>query len=202
MTITKNIDYQDDDTQSIIKACLHGNSSAERLLLKQNLGFAKLVTSRYVANTEEGEEIVNDGFLKVFQNLGKYQFDQPFKAWVRTIMVRTAIDYYRKNLKHHELVPLDDIEVANIGSDVISKISTSEILKLIQRLSPAYRMVFTMYVLDGYNHKEIASMLDIKEGTSKSNLQDARKKLQIMIKKLYPNLYLAHALNTSKINEN
>lgn len=134
--------------------------------------------------------------------MGKYQFDQPFKAWVRTIMVRTAIDYYRKNLKHHELVPLDDIEVANIGSDVISKISTSEILKLIQRLSPAYRMVFTMYVLDGYNHKEIASMLDIKEGTSKSNLQDARKKLQIMIKKLYPNLYLAHALNTSKINEN
>ncbi len=202
MTITKNIDYQDDDTLSIIKACLHGNSSAERLLLKQNLGFAKLVTSRYAANTEEGEEIVNDGFLKVFQNLGKYQFDQPFKAWVRTIMVRTAIDYYRKNLKHHELVPLDDIEVANIGSDVISKISTSEILKLIQRLSPAYRMVFTMYVLDGYNHKEIASMLDIKEGTSKSNLQDARKKLQIMIKKLYPNLYLAHALNTSKINEN
>ncbi len=202
MAITNEIDYQDDDTHSIIKACLQGNGSAERLLLKQNLGFAKLVTSRYAANAEEGEEIVNDGFLKVFQNLGKYQFDQPFKAWVRTIMVRTAIDYYRKNLKHHELVPLDDVDVANIGADVISKISTSEILKLIQRLSPAYRMVFTMYVLDGYTHKEIASMLEIKEGTSKSNLQDARKKLQIMIKKFYPNLYLAHALNSSKINEN
>lgn len=202
MALKKDIDFQDDDTHSIIQACLQGNSSAERLLLKQNLGFAKLVTSRYAANMEEGEEIVNDGFLKVFQNLGKYQFDQPFRAWVRTIMVRTAIDYYRKNLKHHELMPLDDIEVANIGADVISKISTSEILKLIQQLSPAYRMVFTMYVLDGYTHKEIASMLEIKEGTSKSNLQDARKKLQIMIKKFYPNLYLAHTLNLSKINEN
>lgn len=202
MAIRNDIDFQENDTPSIIKACLHGNSSAERLLLKQNLGFAKLVTSRYAANAEEGEEIVNDGFLKVFQNLGKYQFDQPFRAWVRTIMVRTAIDYYRKNLKHHELVPLDDLEVTNIGADVISKISTSEILKLIQLLSPAYRMVFTMYVLDGYTHKEIASMLEIKEGTSKSNLQDARKKLQIMIKKFYPNLYLAHTLNSSKINEN
>ncbi len=202
MAIRNDIDFQENDTPSIIKACLHGNSSAERLLLKQNLGFAKLVTSRYAANAEEGEEIVNDGFLKVFQNLGKYQFEQPFRAWVRTIMVRTAIDYYRKNLKHHELVPLDDLEVTNIGADVISKISTSEILKLIQLLSPAYRMVFTMYVLDGYTHKEIASMLEIKEGTSKSNLQDARKKLQIMIKKFYPNLYLAHTLNSSKINEN
>ena len=202
MALKKDTDFQDDDTHSIIKACLQGNSSAERLLLKQNLGFAKLVTSRYAANSEEGEEIVSDGFLKVFQNLGKYQFDQPFKAWVRTIMVRTAIDYYRKNLKHHELVPLDDLEVANIGADVISRISTTEILKLIQQLSPAYRMVFTMYVLDGYTHKEIATMLEIKEGTSKSNLQDARKKLQIMIKKYYPNLYLAHTFNSSKINEN
>ena len=202
MAIRNDIDFQENDTPSIIKACLHGNSSAERLLLKQNLSFAKLVTSRYAANAEEGEEIVNDGFLKVFQNLGKYQFDQPFRAWVRTIMVRTAIDYYCKNLKHHELVPLDDLEVTNIGADVISKISTTEILKLIQQLSPAYRMVFTMYVLDGYTHKEIASMLEIKEGTSKSNLQDARKKLQIMIKKFYPNLYLAHTLNSSKINEN
>jgi RNA polymerase sigma-70 factor (ECF subfamily) len=200
--LNKNMGFNEDDTESVIKACLSGNSSAERLLLKKHLSFAKVVSYKYAANAQEAEEIVNDSFLKMFTNLEKYDPVKPFKAWLHTIITRTAIDYYRKNLKFNKDVSLDDYDVAQIGSDVISKISADEILKLVQQLTPACRMVFTLNVLDGYTHKEIAKMLGVKEGTSKSNLQDARKKLQIMIKNNYPNLYLVHTLNANRINEN
>ncbi len=157
---------------------------------------------RYSGNKQEVEEMLNDGFLKVFNHLHKFDQTKPFKAWLRRIMINTAIDYYRKNQKSEHHVDIDDIDIISPDEDIISKISANEVLKLVQRLPPSYRMVFTLYVVDGYNHREIADMLGIKEGTSKSNLQDARKKLQMMIKTSYPQLYLAYGINTTKINEN
>jgi RNA polymerase sigma-70 factor, ECF subfamily len=198
----KNQNFRIDDLDSIIAACLLKDQQAERALVKLFYSFVKGIAMRYAANTEEAEEIINDGFLKVFNNLVKYDHAKPFKGWLRTIVVNTAIDYYRKSQKYSHPVDIDDVDVPDMNEDVISKISADEILSLVQQLPPSYRTVFTLYVIDGYNHREIADMLGIKEGTSKSNLQDARKKLQVLIKKEYPNLYLAYGLKINKINEN
>ncbi len=194
--------FDENDFDSVITACIAKNKRAERVLLKQFFGFAKSICQRYAANHEEVEEMMNDGFLKMFTNLERYDDTYPFKAWLRTIMVNTAIDYYRKNRKYHLETDIENMDFVLPDEDVISKISAKEILKMVQSLSPSYRIVFTLYVIEGYNHREIADLLGIKEGTSKSNLQDARKKLQLMIKDNYPHLYLAYSLKTSKINEN
>jgi len=198
----KKPDFRLDDLNSIIEACLAKNPRAEKVLIKLFLGFVKGIALRYASNHEEAEEIVNDGFLKVFNNLAKYDHTKAFKGWLRTIVVNTAIDYYRKNQKYAHQVDIDDVDMPDMTEDVISKISADEILTLVQKLSPAYRTVFSLYVIDGYNHREIADMLGIKEGTSKSNLQDARKKLQNMIKNAYPHLHLTYAVKLNKINEN
>jgi RNA polymerase sigma-70 factor (ECF subfamily) len=130
------------------------------------------------------EEMINDGFLKIFNNLSKYDSAQPFKAWVRTIMVNTAIDYYRSNKKYQLHVTINEIELTDFNDDVISQLSVEEIMGLISKLSPMYRMVFMLYVVEGYKHKEIAEMLGVNEGTSKSQLSHARKALQEQIVKL------------------
>jgi len=150
----------------------------------------------------EAEEIVNDVFLKLFNNLAKYDHSKPFQAWTRTIAVNTAIDYYRKNQKYTHQADIDDVELTDTNFDVISKISAEEILMLVQKLPPSYRTVFTLFVVDGYNHREIADLLGIKEGTSKSNLQDARKKLQNLVKIYYPQLHLAYGIKINKLHEN
>ena|ERR1035441_3100174 len=202
MFFKKKPDFDESDLNSIIAACIKRDKIAERILIKMHYSFSKSICMRYSSNNEETEEMLNDGFLKMFNNLGRYDMTQPFKAWLRTIMVNTAIDYYRKNKKYENNVSIENMDFVSLDDDVISRISAKEILKLVQQLSPSYRMVFTLYVIEGYNHREIADMLGIKEGTSKSNLQDARKKLQQMIKENYPQLYLAYALKNTKINEN
>ncbi len=202
MFFNKKQSFDENDLNSIITACINRNKQAERVLLKMHFGFAKSVVQRYASNNEEVEEMINDGFLKMFTNLPKYDNAYPFMAWLRTIMVNTAIDYYRKHKKYNLETDMENMDFVLPDEDIISKISAKEILKLVQSLTPGYRMVFTLYVIEGYNHREIADLLGIKEGTSKSNLQDARKKLQLMIKENYPHLYLAYALKTTKIHEN
>ncbi|MDZ4759358.1 MAG: sigma-70 family RNA polymerase sigma factor [Bacteroidota bacterium] len=186
----------------MIKACQDNSPRAQRALIKLFFGYAKTICIKYAASVEEVEEMINDGFLKVFNNLNKYDHAQPFKAWLRTIMVNTAIDYYRKWQKYNNQDSLDNIEALDVSEDVIGKIAAEEILKLVQQLPPSYRMVFTLYVVEGYNHREIAELLGIREGTSKSNLQDARKKLQALIKNNYPHLYIVYGQKNLKIHEN
>lgn len=202
MFFKKNTDLKKDDLDSVIAFCLKKDPRAQKALIKLFYGYTKSISSRYSGTKEETEEIINDSFLKVFNNLSKYDHTLPFKAWLRTIVVNTAIDSYRRNQKYAHQVDIEEVELVDLNDDIITKISAEEILVLIQQLTPAYRMVFTLYVIEGYNHKEIAQLLGIKEGTSKSNLQDARKKLQQSIKKMYPHLYMAYTLKSNKINEN
>ena len=192
--VFKKKKFSEDNLDSVITACIDQNSQAQRTLIKLFLGYAKSICLRYSSNEQEVEEIINDGFLKIFTNLSKYDTTQPFKAWLRTIMVNTAIDYYRSNKKYLMQIAIDEVEVADFDDDIISKLSTDEIMKLVQKLSPTYRMVFMLYVVEGYKHREIAERLGIQEGTSKSNLQDARLKLQEMIRINYPHLFDIYAL--------
>lgn len=198
MFFAKNTRFDEHDLESVIKACLDDVPKAQKALIKQFYGYAKTICMKYAASIEEAEEMINDGFLKVFNNLSKYDHAQPFKAWVRTIMVNTAIDYFRKWQKHNLQESLDHIDASDTSLDVIGKIAADDILKMVQQLPPSYRMVFTLYVIEGYNHREIGEMLGIREGTSKSNLQDARKKLQVMIKNNFPHLYKDYGLKAHR----
>jgi RNA polymerase sigma-70 factor (ECF subfamily) len=184
--------FEQNNPESIIAACLQNEPEAQRALISYYYGFAKSICRRFSSDDLSADEILNDSFLKVFNNLHKYNQSQAFKAWLRTIIVNTSIDYYRKSI--HETNNISNVrhDIPDETEDVISKISAEEILRLVRSLSPAYRMVFTLFVIEGYSHKEIAEIMGIKEGTSKSNLQDARHKLQAMILKLNPQSSFAY----------
>jgi len=144
---------------------------------------------RYANNQDDMVEIVNDGFLKVFKELHAFKpvFDNEeiaLKGWMKRIMINTAIDHYRKNLKHRFQVDIYEEKPSEIqyhGESSIDKLSYEEIIKTVQKLSPAYRTVFSLYVIEGLSHDEIAKMIGISVGTSKSNLAKARMNLQKML---------------------
>lgn len=198
----KKSQFTQDDLTSVLKACLAGDSRAQRTLIGQYLGYAKSICQRYTAHAQETDEIINESFLKVFTHLDRYDPMQPFKAWLRTILVNTAVDYFRKNQKWASQLSTDEVDVADWSDDIIAAISAQEILAMVQQLPPAYRMVFTLFVVEGYSHREIADLLGIQEGTSKSNLRDARRKLQTMIKQQYPILYKQYTWPHQRFNEN
>jgi RNA polymerase sigma-70 factor (ECF subfamily) len=185
----QKIPFSENNLESIIKACLERNQNAQSLLYKQFFGYSKSVCLRYSSNQEEAKEILNEGFLKVFNNLEKYLPELSFKAWLRTIMVNTAINYYRDNKKYNQEISFDGVEDPIYDEDIINKISADEILVLVQKLPPSYRTVFVMHVVDGYNHREIGEILEINEGTSRSNFMKARVKLQSLVQKDFPHLY-------------
>jgi RNA polymerase sigma-70 factor (ECF subfamily) len=166
----------------VLAGCLKGKQSAQRQLFEQYYSFAKGICLRYAANTEEAEEMMNDGLLKVLAKLPYYDPSQPFDAWFRTVVVRTSIDYFRRN--HLRISVMDIQEAPDVAFDdgLIEKLAADEIMALVQKLPPAYRTAFSLYVVDGYSHAEIAEMLGINEGTSRSNLAKARLKLQEWIK--------------------
>jgi len=194
-------DFDSNDPDSVIAACKRNDSKAQRALIKLYYGYVKSISLRYSSDNMLADEIINESFLKVFKNLDRYDEKQAFKGWLRTIVVNTAIDYYRKSNQQSEYENFDNVYLSDLNEDVISHISAEEILELVRKLSPGYRMVFSLYVLDGFTHKEIAEKLGIKEGTSKSNLQDARKKLQSMILKLNPTIYAAYELKILQNDE-
>ncbi len=141
------------------------------------------VCMRYTDSREEARDVLNVGFMKVFQNIGRYQPSHSLESWVRRIMINTSIDHYRKNKKHRHHLEVEHAygEFDRSVVSPVSRLSEEEIMGMVQNLSPAYRTVFSLYVLEGFNHREIAERLGISEGTSKSNLAKARGKLQRML---------------------
>lgn len=167
---------------------MKGDREAQRKLYKHFYGYAMSVSLRYTKDAEEAKDILNDSFLKVFTKIHQYDPQKPFKGWIRRIIINTALDSYRHNLKHYNLV---DIETAVPEADafnVLQQMNYEYLVSLVQALSPAYRAVFSLYAIDGYTHEEIADMLGIAVGTSKSNLANARANLKA-------------ALNESRIDE-
>lgn len=169
----------------IIKGCRKKNRHSQNALYRLFYPYGMSICIRYTNNEEEAISVVNDGFLKVFRNIKKYDLDYPFKPWFRTIIVNTAINHVKKQKKFKMEVRME--EAVNIPSreDILSRINYQELIEMVQSLSTAYRTVFNMYVIDGFKHEEIAKALNISLGTSKSNLTRARAKLQeLVLKKL------------------
>ncbi|QNL52681.1 RNA polymerase sigma factor [Olivibacter sp. SDN3] len=138
---------------------------------------------RYANSKPDASSIMNEGFLKVFMHIKTYDFNRPFTAWISRIMTNTAIDYYRTNLRFSNNEDLHDHQYLPISIDAIhDKLNYQDLLLMIQSLSPSCRTVFNLYAIEGYSHEEIAGMLNISIGTSKSNLYKARAKLMEKLK--------------------
>lgn len=140
------------------------------------------VCLRYTKDEDEAQDVLQDGFIKVFKNLEKFRAEGSFEGWVRRIFVNTAIEYYRRAVKMKPVSESEERNLEDTGLDALDNINEKEIMKLITQLSPGYRTVFNLYVIEGYGHKEIADMMGISEGTSKSQLARAKAVLQKMIK--------------------
>ena len=137
------------------------------------------VCLRYAKNQMEAEDILQDAFIKVFSNLHRFKFQGSFEGWLRRTIVNTAINNYKKNLKHAREMDIDDIEAENQKEEkVLDRMSADEILAIVQTLPEGYRVVFNLNVLEGYTHKMIGEMLDISENTSKSQLLRAKRLLR------------------------
>lgn len=141
------------------------------------------VCLRYAGKAEEAEDILQEGFIKVFKKLDSYRGDGSFDGWVRRIFVNTAIEHFRRKKYLMPVTEKEENTIEGKSISVLDDLAARDIMALVQELSPGYRTVFNMYVVEGYTHKEIADMLGISEGTSKSQLSRAKVILQEMVKK-------------------
>jgi RNA polymerase sigma-70 factor (ECF subfamily) len=170
----------------LIKKCIAWDSNAQNKLYELFSSKMFAVCFRYSRNREEAEDILHEGFMKVFENIQKFRGEGSLEGWIRRIMYHTAIQKYRDR-KHEDYIVSLDSDPVNVShhstNDILSQIEVKELLKMIQGLPPRYQMVFNLYVFEGLKHREIAEKLGVTEGTSKSNLSDARAILQREINK-------------------
>jgi RNA polymerase sigma-70 factor (ECF subfamily) len=168
------------DISKIIKGCLAGNRRDQELLYRRHASKLYAACLQYSGNDEEARDILQEGFIKIFENLGYYKFEGSFEGWMRRIMVNTALEKFRSK---HNLYRVDDIDTiqepdADPNNQDYAGLEAADLLEIIRELPPKYRMVFNLYAIEGYTHKEIGKLINISEGTSKSNLSRARMILQ------------------------
>lgn len=165
--------------KELIKGCIEGSPAFQRLFYKRFAAIMLFVCCRYTSCREEAEDILQEGFMTVFDKLSQYKATGSLEGWIRRIMVNKAIEHYRKNSKILSLVNIDDVQNELVDmNDIQSNLSSLELLKMIQSLPPVYKMVFNLYIFEDLSHREIAGRLGIVEGTSKSNLFHARMLLR------------------------
>lgn len=136
------------------------------------------VCLRYAKDSAEAEDIMQEGFIRVFNKIGQFEFKGSFEGWIKRIMVNTALEKFRKNDRLYPVEEMKIFESVEYAEETISSISANDLLRIIQELPPRYKMVFNLFAIEGYSHLEIAEMMSISEGTSKSNLSRARVILQ------------------------
>lgn len=172
----------------LLKGCLKNDRKSQRNLYEHFYGYGLSVCLRYSDSRDEAVELLNEAFMKIFTNLKKFDFSKPFKPWLRRILINTCINNFRKK-KISFTTDLDEAKSQSTTDDILSGISYDEILDMIRKLSPGYRAVFNLFVIEGYKHEEIAEMLHISVGTSKSNLSKAKKNMQLILKDYFHEEY-------------
>jgi RNA polymerase sigma-70 factor (ECF subfamily) len=168
------------EIKKIIKGCLDGDRRDQELLYRRHAAKLYAVCLQYSGNDEEARDILQEGFIKIFENLDRYKSEGSFEGWMRRITVNTALEKYRSR---HNLYRVDDIDTikepnAEPENEDYAGLEANDLLDIIRELPTKYRMVFNLYAIEGYSHKEISKMVNISEGTSKSNLSRARVILQ------------------------
>jgi RNA polymerase sigma-70 factor, ECF subfamily len=184
-----------EDVKQIVDGCIRGDRDCQQLLYKFTYGKMLGLCLRYAKDKDEAKDFLHDGFLKVFEKIKHFKHTGSIEGWIRRIIVNNTIDCIRKKNKmsfssdsETGLVNLSDDSEDDLEKLKMVNIGAERIIELIQELSPAYKTVFNLYVIEEYSHKEIAEMLNISIGTSKSNLAKAKGKLKSMFIEKYGNI--------------
>lgn len=201
MTILMKMSGMNSEEQ-IIKGCLEGRRKAYNMLFRQYAPLMMGVCMRYCKNRIDAEDVMQDGFIKVFSQIHKFRSEGSFEGWIKRIMIHTAIDNYKANLKHLFHEEVGEIEQSTLITDHEDQdealpdhlsISREQLMKMVQELPDGYRMVFNLFALESFSHKDIASMLGITENTSKTQLLKARKTLRKKIEALLQQQHINQA---------
>jgi RNA polymerase sigma-70 factor (ECF subfamily) len=173
----------------LVNKCKSRDRKAQELLYKQFAAKMLGVCMHYATDRMEAEDMLQNGFVKVFQKIEDYRGDGAFEGWVRRIMVHSSIEYYRKHHKMMQVVEIDNINEPSVDPVAASNLDAKDLLALIQQLAPGYKLVFNLYAIEGYSHKEIGEIIGITEGASKSQLSRARTILKEQILKMEAKRY-------------
>lgn len=166
------------DNRELIEACVKGDRVAQRNLYDLFSRRMYVVCLRYTKSQQEAEDVLQDSFIKVFKNLKGYRGDSRLDYWIKRIVINTALNSQRKKLYMYPMVDIDDVKNDFDHSKAFSNFQMEELLKMIKELPTGCQTVFNLFAIEGYSHKEIAEMLEVSEGTSKSQFARARKLLQ------------------------
>lgn len=172
--------YNLPEIRNIINGCLKGSRRDQELLYRRYAPSLYAVCLQYSDNDEEARDILQEGFIKIFTNLSNFKHEGSFEGWMRKIIVNTALEKYRSRNRLYMVEDIDMIPEPFVDPDNedYSGLDADDLMEIIRMLPPKYRMVFNLFALEGYSHREISRMINISEGTSKSNLARARMILQ------------------------
>ncbi len=169
--------------EDIILYCKKGSLKHQEMLYKLFYGYAMGISLRYSLNRDDALEVTNDAFIKVFNNINSYNNTKPFKAWLRAVIINTAIDRRRKDLKHQQHADLEDAVGVSSNVTAVDSLNVQDILKIMEQLPPVQLTIFNLYEIDGYSHDEIAQMLSLSASSSRVYLTRAKEKLRSIINK-------------------
>lgn len=175
MSSTGNQNIIDSD---LIKGSIEGNPKMQEALYAKFSPKMFAVCLRYAGNNDDAQDLLQEGFIKVFRNLTKFRNEGSFEGWMRRVFVNTSIEHYRRKVHLNSISEQEERIIEDVSVSILDQLAERDIIQLVQELSPGYRTVFNLYVIEGYSHKEIADMLHISEGTSKSQLARAKSILQ------------------------
>jgi len=177
------------ELEHIIHGCIKANRESQKAFYQYFYGFSMAICMRYCNSKDDAMEVVNDGLVKVFRELQWFKprydnYEGSLKGWMKSILVNTAIDHFRKNKNKYFTAEIEasHFEMEQSDETAIDKMTYKEIMELVQRLSPVYKTIFNLFVIDGFKHEEIAKQLNISVGTSKSNLSKAKANIQSMLR--------------------
>ncbi|MEX2372109.1 MAG: sigma-70 family RNA polymerase sigma factor [Bacteroidales bacterium] len=169
----------------LIEGCRKGDPGSQERLYRQFSAAMYGLCLQYSSSEEDAHDILQDGFVKVFKKMGQVRDAKAFPGWIRRVMINTALEKYRSRVVMQRIDEAPLLQNELVTDDILDALQAEALVDLIRELTPKYRMVFNLYAIEGYNHKEIGEMLNITEGTSKSNLSRARAILQEKVKKIY-----------------
>jgi RNA polymerase sigma-70 factor (ECF subfamily) len=172
------------ELDQLIKGCVNKDRKSQNLLYRMYCKKMYGLCLRYAKNREEAEDFLQEGFIKVFTKIENYKFQGSFEGWMRRIIINTILEKFRQNHYLYAIANIDDVSETIACDAGFEQMAADDLLNIMQKLSPGYKMVFNLYAIEGYSHKEIADMLGISEGTSKSQLSRARIMFREMIKKI------------------
>jgi RNA polymerase sigma-70 factor (ECF subfamily) len=165
----------------LVKRCLDSDPKAQKMLYRRFAAKMYGICLRYSNNAQDAEDLLQEGFIRVFDNLHRFRNEGTLDGWIRRIFVNQAINFYRRVVRFPRELPLEEVLIAEPEEHIISRLTRNEVLELIQTLPPGYRTVFNLYVIEGYTHNEIGKLLHISENTSKSQLFEARRTLRRLL---------------------